>query len=1005
MDDLENQRQLLQQAMEEFRRSGSVTGESLERMAKAANLTDTEAKKLAKSFGQTSSVSSDLKNSLKYAGQQAQQAGRDLSSLAKGLLDSQSEFASLSPAFNLAGQAATLAGKGVGKFTESLGDGIQSLGMMFKNPLVMGAGAILGGAVKGIGKAADAVIEKTAGLAVQAANFYVQMMESYMATYKRAGQFGIAAASGLTGLTESSNRSRLSLDSFVAQISKHSQDLAFSFGNTAAGAYRLSQMQNQMRKSGVERQFRNLGLGLEEQNDILATTTKIQTMTNRSQIKDTVAMSASAEAFGKQLILLSKLTGQSVESLQNKINEDLRSERFGTYLASLEAEQAKDFMAAGALLSRFGPGIEKGFKDAVAGFQTEDARKFFAATGGLGQDILEDFKQTRDVGVFANRIRDSLASTAMAVSGGDLKRLAQLGDAGTVLGGNINALVRATKDRDVDYNEFLPQVRQEIERLGQTTDPTTKNLTAAAEAVTDAKLEIQNAFLKTLPKASQYLNFFADTVKKSIDSVGDLIEEIQRLTGKKDTVNIEKPGYERGQKMTTARRREKLLETLTKEERKKLYELAKKELIAEGKHKYGQVQHADQIAKAAELVDQGRFMGAYQQGSQSLLDFIAQKESGGSYTKLVGGEEKQDLTGMTVGQILEFQKNMVKSQTAGGLGLPSSAVGKYQIINDTLESLVKQGIVTKEDLFSTETQDRLGKALLQRRGYDEYAAGKLSADEFADRLAKEWAALPTATGKSYYEGTNGNRSLVSRDELIAVLKDVPRMAVGGVTSGVSIAGERGPEAVVPLPDGRTIPVQIQNSGLFADKDIKRIYDQIGIKEIVNNKTAKAFESNRDGSIKISLSDALAKSEYMPGVTEFGGINQGFIKTDLKTVAKIAESLGAFDQSTKTITDPEVWKKILPIGTMYDMGGVSYGAPAIPGITQEIINEIVKLREQGNTKDQALTAVVQDLKLSLQTFYSRVDANGNTEQLSRLDELVNLMRSSNDLSGKMLRQTQ
>ena len=38
------------------------------------------------------------------------------------------------------------------------------------------------------------------------------------------------------------------------------------------------------------------------------------------------------------------------------------------------------------------------------------------------------------------------------------------------------------------------------------------------------------------------------------------------------------------------------------------------------------------------------------------------------------------------------------------------------------------------------------------------------------------------------------------------------MAKGGITRGVSIAGEAGPEAVVPLPDGRSIPVTMQGEG-------------------------------------------------------------------------------------------------------------------------------------------------------------------------------------------------
>jgi hypothetical protein len=40
---------------------------------------------------------------------------------------------------------------------------------------------------------------------------------------------------------------------------------------------------------------------------------------------------------------------------------------------------------------------------------------------------------------------------------------------------------------------------------------------------------------------------------------------------------------------------------------------------------------------------------------------------------------------------------------------------------------------------------------------------------------------------------------------------VDRYALGGITNGISIAGEQGPEAVVPLPDGRTIPVEIKST--------------------------------------------------------------------------------------------------------------------------------------------------------------------------------------------------
>jgi lysozyme len=57
---------------------------------------------------------------------------------------------------------------------------------------------------------------------------------------------------------------------------------------------------------------------------------------------------------------------------------------------------------------------------------------------------------------------------------------------------------------------------------------------------------------------------------------------------------------------------------------------------------------------------------------------------------------------------------------------------------------------------------------------------------------------------------------------IALLKDgfsnIKLMADGGITNGVSIAGEAGPEAVVPLPNGRSIPVDLDMSAMIDKMD-------------------------------------------------------------------------------------------------------------------------------------------------------------------------------------------
>src|SRR5690606_24797732 len=93
----------------------------------------------------------------------------------------------------------------------------------------------------------------------------------------------------------------------------------------------------------------------------------------------------------------------------------------------------------------------------------------------------------------------------------------------------------------------------------------------------------------------------------------------------------------------------------------------------------------------------------------------------------------------------------------------SSAAGRYQFMRDTLIDLKRSEKLTGREVFTPALQDRLGLALLKRRGYDACLSGKISDTEFGNRLAMEWASLPVLSevrgqhrtvqrGQSYYAG-------------------------------------------------------------------------------------------------------------------------------------------------------------------------------------------------------------------------------------------------------------
>lgn len=175
-------------------------------------------------------------------------------------------------------------------------------------------------------------------------------------------------------------------------------------------------------------------------------------------------------------------------------------------------------------------------------------------------------------------------------------------------------------------------------------------------------------------------------------------------------------------------------------------------------------------------------------GAAILLDFIAKLETNrqgqAAYETIIGYRNEKPntlpkpITEMTLEELLAEQKRWVKNLRA-----PSGAAGRYQIIRPTLLSLVAEMGVPLSAKFTPDLQDRFGFALLQRRGWGQFAAHTLSLKDFGNRLAREWASFPVLSdqqgahrtvkrGESYYAGDGINASLAKAAEAEAVLAEV-----------------------------------------------------------------------------------------------------------------------------------------------------------------------------------------------------------------------------------------
>ena len=157
---------------------------------------------------------------------------------------------------------------------------------------------------------------------------------------------------------------------------------------------------------------------------------------------------------------------------------------------------------------------------------------------------------------------------------------------------------------------------------------------------------------------------------------------------------------------------------------------------------------------------------------QPLLELIAQAESRGNYNAYFGNasNDKLNFTDMSVAEVLKWQNDFIAS------GSPSSAVGRYQIINTTLNNLVQQLDLDTSLKFDEVVQDGLAMALLNKRGANDYLNSRLNKEQFAAELAKEWASLPSVLGdnpgQSYYAGDGLNRALIGVNEVLVAIEQI-----------------------------------------------------------------------------------------------------------------------------------------------------------------------------------------------------------------------------------------
>ena len=128
-------------------------------------------------------------------------------------------------------------------------------------------------------------------------------------------------------------------------------------------------------------------------------------------------------------------------------------------------------------------------------------------------------------------------------------------------------------------------------------------------------------------------------------------------------------------------------------------------------------------------------------------------------------------------------------------------MGAYQMLNPK-KVAEQMGLDPETTIFDKETQDKMSEYFLNYSGLKEFQAGEISAEEFNNRLAEQFASVKTTDGKGVYDDDGMNKANTSVLDLIKGQESKYK----NLDKGAFIPGEKPGEVIVVNQGGGVTPV-------------------------------------------------------------------------------------------------------------------------------------------------------------------------------------------------------
>ena len=357
-------------------------------------------------------------------------------------------------------------------------------------------------------------------------------IDANVGVFRTLAQTGASFGSSIVQLRKAQEDAQMPLAQFTDLIASNSGTLAKLFGTVDQGIPQITGFMRGLRDMTTS-EFAKFGLTLDETSTFLGTFLELERARGNTTRMTQDQLLAGTRAYTKDLVLLSKLTGESVDTLNDQNMAMAADGVFQSQLQGMAAEDAKTLSLGVSALPGPLQQLAKEFIGLGAPI-SQTSRELEAMSGGAFGDAIKQFQNTGDLVAFQNAIK--------TVSGDVMKNSEGFGDAALAGGGFAEALnaVAASIGTAVSDADITGELDAAGDNIAKVLNLTTAEVDKTKEALETARFKALDPFIFSGEKAGKGIDKLASLLEKAredgIDKIGDTMRSIgQFLMGEKIT--------------------------------------------------------------------------------------------------------------------------------------------------------------------------------------------------------------------------------------------------------------------------------------------------------------------------------------------------------------------------------------------------------------------------------------------------------------------------------------